>query len=72
MNIFSLEKLRSDVRDEIAKPGMSTSKLSKKANLPWGVLTRFLAGGGLSGDSIEKLWPILYGDKPHQQRVSDE
>jgi len=71
MNIFSLEKLRSDVREEIAKPGMSTSALSKRASLPWGVLSRFLAGGGLSGDSIEKLWPILYGDQP-QQRASGE
>ena len=71
MNIFSLEKLRSDVREEIEKPGMSTSALSKKANLAWGILSRFLAGGGLSGDSIEKLWPILYGEEP-QQKASTE
>lgn len=71
MNTFSIEKVRADVRDEISKPGMSILKLSKSAKLPWGVLSRFLAGGGLSGATLEKLWPFLYGETP-QQRASGE
>ena len=63
MNNFTLEKLRSDVRAATTAQGSSVLALSKRAGLPWGILSRFLSGGGLSGESIEKLWPVLYGEQ---------
>jgi hypothetical protein len=74
MNTFSIEQMRNDVRSWAAAPGRSVLQLAKASGVEQKSLARFVARqskAGLSGASIEKLWPILYGDQP-QQKASGE
>lgn len=63
MNTFSLEQLRKDATAWVDSPGRSRLQLARLADVDWKSLDRFLSDGkkGLSGKTIEKLWPHIYG-----------
>lgn len=60
---FSLEKLRADVRVFVGSPGNNIHRLAKASGVDWAVLNRFLntPGAGVSGATVAKLFPVLYG-----------
>ena len=63
MNTFSLEQLRKDASAWVDAPGRSRLQLARLADVDWKSLDRFLSNkdNGLSGKTIEKLWPHIYG-----------
>ena len=69
MKTFTLDKLRGDVRAWTAVAGRSVLQLAKISGVEQKSIARFVgksSTAGLSGASIEKLWPILYPDQQHQ------
>lgn len=64
--VFTEELFRNDVRGFLESSGWSKNKLSSLAGVDWKVINRFTEEGssvGLNSETIEKLWPFIYGDK---------
>jgi len=58
---FSAEQIRQAVRAYAARPKHSLNRLARESGVDWACLKRFVAADkGLTLDSVEKLWPILY------------
>ena len=57
----SAEQIRKDVRAYAARPKHSLNRLARESGVDWACLKRFVAEDkGLTLDSVEKLWPVLY------------
>lgn len=65
MNTFTLKKFREDLRDATLTPGSNRHAIAKKAGVDWASIERFLTNErkALSGKTIEKLWPFVYGEQ---------
>jgi lambda repressor-like predicted transcriptional regulator len=60
---FTLEGLRGEVRAICRVKGWSMTRLARASGVDQASLSRFLSGSaGLKGDSIEKLWPFVFGE----------
>jgi hypothetical protein len=62
MSTFTLKQIRADAQAWIDLPGNSRHQLARLAGVEWASLDRFLSDEtvGLSGKTIEKIWPIIY------------
>ena len=57
--------IKSDIKKVLAESGMSVTELARLSDVNQSILSRFVNGKqkGLHSDTLEKLWPFIYGDK---------
>ena len=55
------------IRKKIKGMTMTQQELANKSGVPQSSISKFLAGKTITASTLEKLWPILYGDQPQQQ-----
>ena len=64
-HLFSMDRLRRDILAFGNLPGWSITRLARESDVEQGSLSRFVNDKlkSLNGETIEKLWPFLYGDR---------
>jgi len=58
---------QESIRDKIRALGISQRELAEKSGVAQPSISKFLRGKSITIASLEKLWPILYGETPRQQ-----
>lgn len=63
MNTFNLDDFKTRLSLRAEQPGWSLNRIAKETGVQYGSLWRFVKDENyksLSGQNIEKLWPLLY------------
>ena len=73
MHTFNLGKIRGKVRDLAKQDGWTLNRIATESGVEYSSLWRFVREDtDLVGKSIEKLWPLLFGNQKPTQLIGAE
>ncbi|MBI9080858.1 MAG: helix-turn-helix domain-containing protein [Pseudodesulfovibrio sp.] len=56
-------KIRSDLKKMLFDTGWSQTHLAKRSDVSQSAISKLLSGKAVRSDTLEKLWPFIYGDQ---------
>jgi transcriptional regulator with XRE-family HTH domain len=57
------------IRHKIRSLGISQYELAGKSGVPQSSISKFLSGKTITTRTLEKLWPVIYGNSPEPAKA---